>query len=53
MIDSAKSLNATVLVLFSWLVVNVEKKKDKKDDEKPDEYAFIEGLIALFFMLRV
>jgi hypothetical protein len=28
-------------------VVNVEQKEDKEDDEKPDEYAFIEGIDCL------
>ncbi len=46
-IDSAKSLNATVLELLSWLVIDVEQKEDEKYDEKPDEYAFIERVDSL------
>jgi hypothetical protein len=36
-----------VLVLFFWLVVDVEEEEDKENDKKPDEYAFIERVDCL------
>ena len=38
-----------ILVLLPGLMIDVEKEKDKKDNKKPDKYAFIEWVETLVF----
>jgi hypothetical protein len=35
--------------LLPGFIIDIEKKKDKKDNKKPNEYAFVEWVDALVF----